>query len=175
MGVGSESHMIIPSSSTANATSGATFGCWVAHAAFIAAMIAPSSTRRSALGSLGDCPCFAVRMIVVLSVQSVGCAIRCTIAANLVVDVVERLAQQRTGRAVGVVAAGRAHSEAGSFSAVDTVWKFMPKIAGVPTCCVPEWSKPSISFRTAATLMLSYSWVSALSVVQSSPRRRRRC
>jgi hypothetical protein len=57
----------------------------------------------------------------------------------------------------------------GSFWPVDTVWKFIPNTAGVPTRCVPEWSRPSISFRTAATLKLSYSWVSALSVVQSSP------
>jgi hypothetical protein len=27
--------------------------------------------------------------------------------------------------------------DVGSFSAVETVWKFMPKIAGVPTLCAP--------------------------------------
>jgi len=30
--------------------------------------------------------------------------------------------------------------ELGSFSAVETVWKFMPKIAGVPTLLVRLWS-----------------------------------
>ena len=40
----------------------------------------------------------------------------------------------------------------GIFCATETVWKFMPKIAGVPTWVLPEWSRPSISFRMAWTL-----------------------
>src|SRR5450759_679503 len=60
-------------------------------------------------------------------------------------------------------------SETGSFCAVEIVWKFIPNIAGVPTWRVPEWSMPSISLTIAATLVVSYSMVSALSVVQSLP------
>ena len=47
-------------------------GCVAAHAALIASMIAPSSTRRSVLGSVGAWPCLADRMIVVLPVEAVG-------------------------------------------------------------------------------------------------------
>ena len=60
-------------------------------------------------------------------------------------------------------------SEVGSFSAVETVWKFIPKMAGTPACFVPLWSRPSISLRIAVTLNESYSIVAALSEVQSSP------
>ena len=57
----------------------------------------------------------------------------------------------------------------GSFWAVETVWKFMPKMAGTPTWRWPLWSKPLISFRIACTLYESYCMVRALSVVQSPP------
>jgi hypothetical protein len=43
-------------------------------------------------------------------------------------------------------------TEVGSFCAVDTVWKFIPKIAGVPTLVTPLWSNPLISLITAWTL-----------------------
>jgi hypothetical protein len=49
------------------------------------------------------------------------------------------------------------------------VWKFIPKITGVPTWWVRLWSYPSISFRIAWTLYPSYCMVAALSEVQSSP------
>jgi len=40
----------------------------------------------------------------------------------------------------------------GSFWAVETVWKFIPKMAGTPTRVFPLWSKPLISFRIACAL-----------------------
>jgi hypothetical protein len=56
----------------------------------------------------------------------------------------------------GVVVPGRSPpcrpSEVGSFSAVETVWKFIPKIEGVPIICVRLWLKPSIQLSTAWTL-----------------------
>ena len=45
---------------------------------------------------------------------------------------------------------------------METDWKFSPNTAGVPTRWVWAWSQPSISLRTAATLVPSYTWVSAL-------------
>ena len=54
--------------------------------------------------------------------------------ADLRVDEVERFGQQRArAYAVGAVAARSDRRRSGSFCAVETDWKFMPKIAGVPT------------------------------------------
>ena len=130
-------------------------------------MIGPSSTRRRAAGETGDWPCFADRTIVVLPSRWrwwIAWSIRPTSAST------KPSARVSSGPGVpALVYPPVSPSDVGSFSAVETVWKFIPKTAGVPTFSAPEWSRPSISFRTAATLNESYSAVSALSVVQSSP------
>jgi len=45
---------------------------------------------------------------------------------------VERAAQQRAGRRAAGQMPPTRPSDTGSFSAVDTLWKFIPKMAGVP-------------------------------------------
>jgi hypothetical protein len=72
------------------------------------------------------------------------------------IDEVERVFQDRPGsRAIGEAAAcggsRRLPSvlEVGSFWAVETVWKFMPKIAGVPGLPEPSWRCPLIQLMTA--------------------------
>ena len=79
----------------------------------------PCSPARPALGELGRHP------------------------ADLRVDEAEGVAQHRPGHPVAVPAHVAAQlveppiGDVGSFSAVETVWKFIPKIAGTPTCAVP--------------------------------------
>ena len=99
----------------------------------------PSWIRVRSTGLVGDWPCFAEMMIAVLLARP----LRADLGhhrAELGVHVVERADEQRAGDGpAGQVAAGQA-VEVGSFSAVETVWKFIPKIAGTPTWCVPLWS-----------------------------------
>ena len=84
----------------------------------------------ASVGSCGDWPCLAERMIAVVLRRPRALELR-DHRADLRVDVVERAREQRAGRhAVGEVAAGQAVARSGSFSAVETVWKFIPKIAG---------------------------------------------
>ena len=120
-------------------------------------MIGPSWIRCSWFGFCGDWPCLAVTMIVVELGLAVGWICR-TIAAELCVDVVEGALQERARERAavdghgshpaparcGVVAvrvrADQRRRESSIFSATETVWKFIPKIAGVPTSVLPEWS-----------------------------------
>ena len=158
----------MPSSSTEKTTRLLLLGCVAAQAALIALMIGPSGTRFRAFGSVGDWPCLAEMMIAVLLAR--WSVLMC---ATIMPSSPSSQLSARVSSGPGIRPPARyppvSPSDLGSFCAVEIVWKFMPKIAGVPTWCVRLWSNPSISFRIACTLYPSYAMVAALSVVQSLP------
>ncbi len=121
-------------------------GCAAVHAALIASMIGPSLIRLIWFGSSGDWPCLAVMMIAVFPRVS-GLA---WIASSNALSCASSQSSASLSSGPGVIVPGRyppsstgppmTASDESSFSAVEIVWKFIPKIAGVPTLWVPLWS-----------------------------------
>src|SRR5262249_15841699 len=153
----------MPSSSVPRATKSGALGFAPGrelHAWLRALIILPSLIRLRAARFIGDWPCLADTMIAVrLKIP------RLVRASTIFLrdESMKSSALLKTGPGVAPSAREPPAAvttpapppfvlEIGSFWDGGTVWKFMPKIAGVPGLPVPSWRWPLIQLMTASTL-----------------------